>query len=597
MVCISRTSIVFVTIINVSSCCLNDNAAAIHGWRLVEEDFMGRRLFALVAVMIWTSPMALAQEAQFPHRLDPEGMSRSSNLVPRTASTRSAPQSNYHVASHQEPQQWESTTHDPRTNGGHAESETWRDIPMREPVAEVSNLAHLPVAHTLPLISIETELPPEVSTSVASNIVVRLKNQGPTAADLVELNVDLSDNVEILETQPSNVAHQKGSLYFRLGSLDNGEEKQVQIVVRAIRTGKVELRPAVTATAASRTELQAMDPSVEINVLGSTEVIAGTGLTREIVVINNGEYPIRNLKIQTAFDALINNVRFEGQDQLIQWLAPGETRRFRLDADALKAGQSGLAFALRADNYQSVIRKSLQIAERTIETQISGPELTYKNSSGTYSIDVANEAPTDAQNVQIILNLPQAMEIQVVDREVQYNNTGTRMTWTIPQLRAGQSESIPFKAAIRSTGAHQLRVQAVSNRKIVSNSQLDTHVIGRASLELKINCEQDTVEVGSPVYATIQVANVGTGDASNVDLKLALPESVRAVPSARYSIQGNQVEVEPFDMRAGESQTFKVQLVGANNGEVLIKAIVGCDSTTNSISAEKSMFFFNGLKN
>ncbi len=573
---------------------------------------MKTTLSMCMALTLLISSVVVGQDPTlFPNRLDPEGLSRSSNLVPPPILSDSDTRPAFRVAK-QEPQTWESVLTDSHLNDDDTTStyqgpgsgsppivvQPWNSRNTTAQLVGQEFSSNNVESHAVPLIRIETITPAEVSTYIESAVTIKVSNQGPTLAEAVGLTVELSDNVDVVATQPASVAQEKGSWYFKLGQLENGEETQVQFTIKANRPGQITVKPRVSLAATSQASIKAVQPSVQVRMIGNDEIIVGGGISREIVITNDGHEAIRNLQINSVVsNNLISDIKFSGENQTIEWLAPGESRRFTFDAAAVAAGTSNITFAIRGDNIRTEFKNAMKIARRTIQTQVSGPELTYKNSTGTYSIDIVNEAPTDADNIHIVLDLPRGMDIQVVDREARYNPSKTKLTWSIPRLRAGQTESIPFKAAIKSTGSHKLKVSAVSNKRVLSKSHLNTHVVGRANINLQVLSLADAVETGSASKVHIKVANNGSDSASNVRIVVQLPDSVQAIPAKEFEIDGDRLIIAPFNLPAGRSRQIEFQVVGATNGEVTVRATAASDSTTNDISAEKNLFFFNGSKN
>lgn len=534
------------------------------------------------------STMALAQESTlFPKRLDPEGISRSSNLAP-PAILGSDTTPAARVAERQKPVSWKSV----RTANG----DQFKSDATKTPIKSGSETA---ATHSAPLIEIETIAPSEIDTFYPSNITVKVTNQGPTTAESVDLAISLTNNVKVDSTSPANAVNQNGTIYFHLGPIGNSETKNVTLTLKATDRGTVEIKPRVILSATDQITITATKPEIDVKVTGSSAIIAGSTINRQIQITNTGREIIRNLQISphSTGNQLIGNIAFSGNGEVIERFAPGESRTFSFEATALQAGTGSLAFGIVGDNIRTEFSNPISIAQRTLRAELTGPELTYKNSTGTYSIDVVNEAPKGVENIQIVLEMPKGMNIEVVDREAHYSNNRTRLTWQIPRLEAGASEQIPFKASIRTNGSHKLKVLAVSNRQVVADTQLNAHVIGRPKLNMRIISAADAIEAGNPTDVKIEITNDGSDTASNIRLSLDMPTAIKAVAQSGYDIQDSKILVVPFDLEPGQSKQIPIRLVGQKSGEFLIRASAGSDATTTNISTESSMFFFSGLKN
>jgi len=450
--------------------------------------------------------------------------------------------------------------------------------------------------HAAPLIRIETDVPPETSVYKPSEITITLTNEGPYVAESVDLSVAISDGVKLIASEPANAIRQQGTVYFKIGELENGEKRRVTLTIQAAAEGEIQIRPRVIVAAANDIRIRATRPEVDVQLLGDAEITAGGMIQREVKITNTGEDAIRNLLITSVVsdNSRIADVWFAGEGRVIEWLAPGETRSFRFEAAALEPGTALLTFAIEGDNIRSRSQAPIVIAQRTLATSISGPELAYKNSAGTYAIEVANEAPVDAEDLQIILDLPPAMDVQAVDREAHFNKDKSKLIWNIPRLQRDGKTRIPFKASWRSNGSHKLKVAAVSNSRPVAEAQFDTHVIGRASLAVRMQADQEVTEVNSRTGLAFQVSNTGSDLAENVRLEIVLPDSVRAVANEAFQIEGNRVRVRAFELPAGYTQTIRLEIIGSVHGEYVIQSKLSSDSISSTLSSETPVFFFAG---
>ena len=149
-----------------------------------------------------------------------------------------------------------------------------------------------------------------------------------------------------------------------------------------------------------------------------------------------------------------------------------------------------------------------------------------------YTIDVLNNGPDNATNVNVNDTLPSGLNfVSTTDGGV-WDATTRTITWTLSSLTSG-SEFIP---TVTATVCPDTQGQTIINTAAASNDQIITPVtatsniyINNASLVITKTANQTNYNTGNSVLYTIDVLNNGPDNATNVNVNDTLPSGLNFV--------------------------------------------------------------------
>ncbi len=449
--------------------------------------------------------------------------------------------------------------------------------------------------YSMPQLRITALGPQQANIHRSSQFRFLVTNDGPVAAEAVNLVIGINGQGRVVSTYPHGAVQQQNVIYFSVGNMVSGEHREFGFEFQSLAPGKIKLTPRLTCSATTEFSIDATAPQVDVQFEGPDQIVVGQQVRQRVIVQNQGNEAVRNVSILQACtpSGAFEDIAFENDEFRIESLQPGQRHEFVLVATAVQPGPATMKVVIDGDNIRGTASKQLILTQSQLSARLEGPELIYLNSMGTYAITITNDQPRAVQDVKIRLELPMGMVVKVVDRKAAFDAATSSITWTIPTLGPGQSETVPFKAVISSAGQHLVRAAIGNATGAMTHAQMSTHAVGRADIDLKVITNPEPIEIGATTSIVIQVQNRGTHPATDVQIEMTLPESVEGLESADYALNEKQITFNAFQLAPGQTQNLTVPVTSEISGDHIIRATVKSSASSKSISAENSLFFFS----
>ena len=103
------------------------------------------------------------------------------------------------------------------------------------------------------------------------------------------------------------------------------------------------------------------------------------------------------------------------------------------------------------------------------------------------------------------------------------------------------------------------------------------------------------VQVGGKAIFAVELANNGSRKAVDVNVKVQLPESLRAVTpdSQKVSIDGNTVSFIEPQIGPGRKVSFEFSTVGLVSGEHIVRTETQIEGSERRVIAEDTVFVYD----
>lgn len=452
--------------------------------------------------------------------------------------------------------------------------------------------------HATPQLRVISQTPEEANIYHAGQFRFRVVNDGPIEARDVTLTIGIHGNGEVLSTFPANGVREQDSIRFAVGHLRVGQYRDFGFEFQPQEAGQIRVAPQVTSSSIVSVTTAVSAPRIEIVIDGEQEFLVGQKINQKVRLHNPGNDVVRNLVIrQTCSPAeSLRDAGFEANRYIVPMLAPGQTAELNLHAMAAAPGNASVEITVEGDNVRGTRSRNISLTRNNLEIGLEGPQLTYINSTGTWSIDIHNDQPRDLEDLQVRLQLPIGMAVTVLDRQAEFNARESTITWHLPRLTAGQTETIPFKATISQFGNHALEATVQDMAGTIDTATMSTRALGRADIELKVRTSPEPVETGATTSVTIHVHNRGTHQANDVRVELALPDCMQAAASRGVTVSEGMIRFDAFQLAAGQSRELSIPVRCRESGDQLIRATIYSSASSKPIAAENSMFFFSSQK-
>ncbi len=450
-------------------------------------------------------------------------------------------------------------------------------------------------SQSTPRLRVVSQSPQSANIHRASQFRFLVVNDGPIIAQSVNLTIHIQGQGRVVSTFPDNGVQQTDAIYFAAGDLEVGQSREFGFEFQPDAPGQIRVEPRITSSFSSSVTTAVTAPRVEIEFQGASEFVVGQRISQTIRLRNDGSEAVRNLIVRQACTPanLIENTGFEGNRFIVPVLAPGQIAELTLTATAVQPGDADIQIAVEGDNVRGLSSKTLSFARNHLSAIFEGPELTYINSVGTWSIRLTNDQDRAVDDVRVSLELPDGMIVKVLDRNADFDAASSTITWSLPTLPPGQTEIIPFKATISRFGSHVIKASISNAAGTMTHAQMSTQAIGRADIDLKVVTTPDPVETGSLTSIMVQVQNRGTHDATDISVQLILPDVIEPIESADYEMNGQHIAFENFQLGPGQTRNLTIPVKCREAGDHIIRATVQSSASTKPIAAENSLFIFS----
>ena len=437
------------------------------------------------------------------------------------------------------------------------------------PTREKSVLSSGTTSFATSQLRIESVLPQSINTFKPGQFRFTIINDGPVLAEGVNLTININGQGRVLSTIPVDAVQQANAIYFPVGDLETGQSRECSFDFQADGSGQITMTPRITSTSTNSISMDVSAPQLAIDIKGEQTFVVGQSISQKVTIRNEGKETVHNLVVRQACSpaSAFANAGFVGNSQIIPSLSPGQSAELELSAVAVQPGTADLQIAVEGDNVRGAFSRKIEFAQSQLTARITGPELSYVNSLGTFAITVSNDQQREMQDVNVKLMLPAGMIVKIVDRKSEFDATASTISWNIPRLAAGGSETIPFKATMSQFGSHVLKTSIGNSAGTLTNSQMTTEVVGRADVEIKVNAPSEPIEVGTITDVSILVQNRGTNQAENVQVSIKLPASLAAIDSIDYANRDTGIQFESFPLAPGQSQTLNFQVKCVTAGD------------------------------
>jgi uncharacterized repeat protein (TIGR01451 family)/gliding motility-associated-like protein len=447
---------------------------------------------------------------------------------------------------------------------------------------------------------------------------IKVKNNGPSVADLVEVNNILPQ--ELMFISASTISGGWSFPDWNIGTLQVGEEAEVIIVARvkaSIEKGTLLISsasvsssvPDVITSNNSSTEVTLVDAvsALRITKIGNPDPVnAGENISYLISVTNDGPSDAGNLVVTDVLSKDLSFIRASDGGILngseVRWnfdsLKSGEKQRLTLvtkaNSDLSEGSTISNEATAKSNNTDipvtsgaettTVHTKSVLQVEKTASSSVA-----IAGGNITYSIAVTNIGPSTARSIALTDTLPANVSF------ISATNGGTLkngvVTWASDRLAVGseyvctlvvkansdmvEGETITNRAAASS---------ATSEGIAVSNSEVVT-IFSHSDISIVKTAFVDTVYAGTEITYSILVKNNGPSDASNVVVADELADGLSFVSASNGGVLNSKtVTWNVASMKVGDE--FAVNIVVKSSSSYEKGTVIRNTATVDSDNSE-----------
>ncbi len=443
-----------------------------------------------------------------------------------------------------------------------------------------------------PSIVIQKRAPAEVKVGKPASFVVHVQNVGAVEALNVEVHDRVPAGMKLIDASPSPV-QQGDLLLWQIGSMPAGDERTITMQLVPEQEGELGSVARVSFEAAASVRTISTRPELKIvQRVPEQGVLIGQQLEIELEVSNPGSGAATGVVLQEDVPEGLEHPKGRQLDNAIGTLAPGEVRRQVLRLRAVSPGVIQNTIRLVGDDGLSAEHTvSVQVVAPKLQVELQGPSKRFLERQATYQLNVANSGTADATNVEISVQLDRGFTFVSTDYEGQYDPSRHAVFWSLAQLPAGASGSVPLTLLPVQAGEQAIKIDARADLGVTASSERTMSVEGFAELSFAISNAGGPIEVGAETNYEIRVTNSGSKPDSNVRVQVQLPQGLELVSSEGEAGTDGRglVAFQPRTQLApGEEIKYGLRVRGVSPGTHIVRAIVVSDQSTVPVTKEDS---------
>jgi uncharacterized repeat protein (TIGR01451 family) len=486
---------------------------------------------------------------------------------------------------------------------GSASAEQAPKGPLKTAVA-TSRVEQISAIASIPHISVETSGPAEVNLGRRAKYAITVRNEGDQPTRNLNLQVSIPVGAEVVESDPK-AEETSGQLEYPLGELAPRTARRIQLELIARQHGAMELKTSVSLASTSHIAVRVRSPEVAVKFHGPSDAILGDTVMFKATVTNTGDGTAEDLSIVQLLPAPTPEgeiaqaqALLEHVQSRIERLAPGQSEEVLLPAVATSVGMMRANIVVKAsDGLEMRAEAQVRVRQPSIEMKTVGPDSRAVQRTGGYVILVANTGDIAAGGIVVTASIPKGLEVVGIEKRTNFDKRMGTLTWNLPKIDAGATESLKFQVKALEEGEHQVQVMAIGEHKLSAESSHVIRVAGKADLTLSVEDTPGPIEVGGRATYEVRVKNTGTKNVQNVRVRCAVPNGLEIESSPDFRLSGTNLEFTAIETLAvGEERLLTFTASGREAGDQIIRFTMLCDTVSREITADTSTFFFKADK-
>jgi len=403
-----------------------------------------------------------------------------------------------------------------------------------------------------PRLEFEIEKPPSANRGQEITYRIRATNVGNVPVEQVVLNVEIPPWIDIRHTDADNgnwvlVPRNDGSgvadLEWRVNRINQGETNLLALwlvpqVHRAIELPmqyRFHQPPIVTV-------VEVQEPRLAMELIGPDEVRWNDFVTYTLIVRNIGNGSAEGLRfelLQTSSEAQISAMEeplLPDEVQEIPILVRAGREQELIDIAVLAAG---------AHDLRSEVRRRIRVLRPKLEMSVQTSPLHFVDDPAELFIRVVNNGNADAENVTIRAEIPLGAQ-HVTNCEgglfVQQQQQNF-VEWRGRSIARGEVLTLSLVCIPRRAGECRVSVEASEPSGSVLVAGHGTFMAEAiVELDLVVHRPNGPIELGQEVTYTIEVTNIGTKAAEDVEISMMFGEQLEPIAvagrEAHYTTDG-----------------------------------------------------------
>ena len=448
-----------------------------------------------------------------------------------------------------------------------------------------------------PALAVETRGPRRVMVGRPAEYVVRLKNEGDTAAADVVALVNLPTSVELQDSQLSAGAATpvEGALEWTIDSLPAGAQEELTLVLIPRENHPFDLAVRWSSAAvASNATVEVQQAKLELKISGARQVLCGAKEVYRLSVSNPGNGDAENVSVR-----LMPLVPGEGEASThkIGTIAAGDMKTVEIELVARQGGQLVIrAEAMGDGDLTAVAAEEVAVLQPALDVKVAAPSRQYAGAVASYEIHLQNPGDAEAKHVKLAATLPAEAEFVTATRGGKFDAKRNRVIWTLDNLAPGAEEIVTIRCTVQAAGENRLEATAIADGDLKESHVAVTEVIAVADLVLDVSDPAGPVAVGGDAIYELRVKNRGSKAAEGVEISAFYSKGIEPVSAegGSHEISPGTVVFTPISkIAAGEETVFKIHARADASGTHRFRVELQCKPLGTKLSQEETTLFYS----
>lgn len=389
-----------------------------------------------------------------------------------------------------------------------------------------------------------------------------------------------------------NAEVKEGAITWTLYNLEEGETVPLELVVKTSEVSDLSNCATVIAYPQACTAVSVGVPELVVEMATIIDnVLLNSDVLWNITVTNTGSYCAEDVVLtNTLPEGLSHSSGDNSQIISIGSLAPGESREVNLDTTAVEPGKLCNVTVATASNAEPAEAESCIVALKSgIEVMVDGPEEEYVGKPVTYTINVSNTGDIPFEDIAVTDTVTLEGKILAAEGAQIEDNTAL---WMV-NLAPGEEKEFTLDLIVFTKGKFCNEVSvSTPDLSINESDNACTQWNGYPALLIEVIDTQDPVIVGEETTYIVQVANQGSGDDTNVELQVQIPEGLTVLSISGDTggkIAKNSIKFDPYPvLKAKEIIQYRVLTKAVETGDLRFKASLNSDLLGVPVPEEES---------
>ncbi len=473
---------------------------------------------------------------------------------------------------------------------------------------QVQNLGQKPrilVTHQGPSIHVEAFGPEQLLTGQAADYTLRVQNSGDLPAENFTLQVSLPGWVELVGSKPSagrvETAQQlpgasselSRQVFWQLPSLQPGQSQTLELRLLPRRSQSLDLAVLWShEPAQSRAVIQVHEPRLELRLATGRELLGRMRQPLEVRLLNRGTAPAENVQLRFAVDgaAEISPLAVH-----LEQVAVGEEKSILVDIAPLRAGSLTLTCQAAAQGgFQTQFSERLLVREPRVVARWHLPETMLVDTEVEIQLVLANEGDAPAENTEVILRLPPAVEIAHRPTEVESGSERGQLIWKPGTVASKEEKTLSLRLRPREVGQF-VWTAYVQTGPWHAEATAQGNVQGFANLQLALRDPGRPSPVATEVPYEIRLENRGTKPVDSCEVVVFFSwgiEPVAAEGAPALIAPGQVIFGRVGPLAPGEVRTLRVLARAETSGNHACRAeVIAPDFPARLVAQQLTLFY------